>query len=116
MKAFYQFHIVGYSEYRDGEYHEEGIVCAESYTDAVAQLEEAHEIMSIEYLEMMDEYLDKYMIQHIQWRYNKDEPTSDPMSDFGECDSCKLQVSRSLSKKFQKISKFVSENFRVFEI
>lgn len=88
MKAFYQFHIVGYSEYRDGEYHEEGIVCAESYTDAVAQLEEAHEIMSIEYLEMMDEYLDRYMIEHIQWRYNG--TGSEPTSDFGECDSCKL--------------------------
>lgn len=109
-KWFYQYYLKWYVEWDDQCKEEEGIIYAESFSDAMAQLENMYGDKAIEeifYLAPLEEWLDRDVIEKIKWRA--------PAKTEEDCDACKLQVSRSV-KKFSenlclKIFEFLKYKF-----
>ena len=87
---FYQYHVIFYSEWKDAEVHEEGLLYAENWSGAMKELVTLYgsDLCGVKRLEPIDDFLPKDTLDHLVW-------------DLEPENCCELQVSRN---KFQKIS------------
>lgn len=66
---FYQYHVIFYSEWKDAEVHEEGLLYAENWSGAMKELVTLYgsDLCGVKRLEPIDDFLPKDTLDHLVW-------------------------------------------------